>query len=263
MITSLNSLRGFYGEGALPGTTSRRFFAGDRAIGGPPGPKKQSNISNEKENSMAERSVNKAILVGRLGADAETRFTQNGTPVSRVSLAMNRQWTDSDKQVHEETDWMSIVIWNKENLGHVPDQRHQAVCRRAPANALLRRQGRREAVRHRGRGREPRVARWNRKQQLQRQRWRWERKIRTSSDPGQALEWSPRSRTGARRAGPRKTTMYRFRRVPARRSSPIIGFERSGETLQCVSGVLSAIRPCSFHERRGRGTRAIRQYCRG
>ena len=65
---------------------------------------------------MAERSVNKAILLGRLGSDAETRFTQNGTPVSRVSLAMNRQWTDSDKQVHEETDWMSIVIWNKENL---------------------------------------------------------------------------------------------------------------------------------------------------
>ena len=65
---------------------------------------------------MAERSVNKAILVGRLGADAETRFTQNGTPVSRVSLAMNRQWTDSDKQVHEETDWMSIVIWKKETL---------------------------------------------------------------------------------------------------------------------------------------------------
>jgi single-strand DNA-binding protein len=85
-------------------------------VADPPGPKKQSNIWNEEENSMAERSVNKAILVGRLGADAETRFTQNGTPVSRVSLAMNRQWTDSDKQVHEETDWMSIVIWNKENL---------------------------------------------------------------------------------------------------------------------------------------------------
>ena len=66
--------------------------------------------------SMAERSVNKAILVGRLGADAETRFTQNGTAVSRVSLAMNRQWTDSDNQVHEETDWMSIVIWKKETL---------------------------------------------------------------------------------------------------------------------------------------------------
>lgn len=65
---------------------------------------------------MAERSVNKAILVGRLGGDAETRHTQNGTPVSRVSLAMNRQWTDSEKQVHEGTDWIYIVLWNKESL---------------------------------------------------------------------------------------------------------------------------------------------------
>ena len=65
---------------------------------------------------MAERSVNKAILVGRLGGDAETRHTQNGTPVSRVSLAMNRQWKDSEKQVHEETDWIYIVLWNKESL---------------------------------------------------------------------------------------------------------------------------------------------------
>ena len=65
---------------------------------------------------MAERSVNKAILVGRLGADAETRYTPSGTPVSRVSLAMNRQWTDSDEKVHEDTDWLTIVIWKKENL---------------------------------------------------------------------------------------------------------------------------------------------------
>ena len=65
---------------------------------------------------MAERSVNKAILVGRLGGDAETRHTQNGTAVSRVSLAMNRQWTDSEKKVHEETDWIYIVLWNKESL---------------------------------------------------------------------------------------------------------------------------------------------------
>jgi len=65
---------------------------------------------------MAERSVNKAIVLGRLGGDAETRHTQNGTPVSRFSLAMNRQWTDSDQQVHEETDWIYIVLWNKENL---------------------------------------------------------------------------------------------------------------------------------------------------
>ena len=65
---------------------------------------------------MGERSVNKAILIGRLGSDAETRHTESGTPVSRVSLATNRQWTDSDQQVHEETDWINLVIWNKENL---------------------------------------------------------------------------------------------------------------------------------------------------
>jgi single-strand DNA-binding protein len=109
-------LQGFYGEGVYQGLRSGASSPVIEQLAELPGPKTQSNISNEEENSMAERSVNKAILVGRLGADAETRFTQNGTAVSRVSLAMNRQWTGSDKQVHEETDWMSIVIWKKENL---------------------------------------------------------------------------------------------------------------------------------------------------
>lgn len=65
---------------------------------------------------MSERSVNKAILVGRAGSDAETFYTQSGKPVSRLSLAMNRQWMDSGRQIHEETDWISVVLWNRENL---------------------------------------------------------------------------------------------------------------------------------------------------
>ena len=65
---------------------------------------------------MAERSVNKAVLLGRLGGDAETRHTSNGTPVSRVSLAMNRRWRDKADQIHEDTDWISVVLWNSENL---------------------------------------------------------------------------------------------------------------------------------------------------
>ena len=65
---------------------------------------------------MAERSVNKAIIVGRLGADAETRYTQNGTPVSRVSVAMNRQWKDREEQIHEETDWIPVILWRSERL---------------------------------------------------------------------------------------------------------------------------------------------------
>lgn len=65
---------------------------------------------------MAERSVNKAIIVGRLGADTETRYTQNGTPVSRVSVAMNRQWKDREDQIHEETDWVPLILWRSERL---------------------------------------------------------------------------------------------------------------------------------------------------
>ncbi|SRR5581483_9722567 len=65
---------------------------------------------------MAERSVNKAILVGRLGGDAETRYTQNGTAVSRVSVAMNRQWKDREEQIHEETDWIPVILWRSERL---------------------------------------------------------------------------------------------------------------------------------------------------
>ena len=65
---------------------------------------------------MAERSANKAILVGRLGCDAETRYTQSGTPVFRVSLAMNRQWKDRDDQIQEETDWIQVILWRSERL---------------------------------------------------------------------------------------------------------------------------------------------------
>ena len=67
--------------------------------------------------SMASRSVNKVILVGRLGKDAETRFTPSGVSVSRFTLATSRRW--KDKQTgdwKEETDWHTVVVWQQENL---------------------------------------------------------------------------------------------------------------------------------------------------
>jgi hypothetical protein len=48
MTAFLNSLRGFYGEGALPGTMAQRFFTGDRAMADLPGPKKHANISKRR-----------------------------------------------------------------------------------------------------------------------------------------------------------------------------------------------------------------------
>jgi single-strand DNA-binding protein len=58
-------------------------------------------------------SVNKAILVGNLGRDAEMRFTAGGTPVATVSLATTERYTDRDGQKKEDTQWHRVVIWGK------------------------------------------------------------------------------------------------------------------------------------------------------
>ena len=58
-------------------------------------------------------SVNKAILVGNLGRDAEMRFTASGTPVATVSLATTERFTDREGQRREDTQWHRIVIWGK------------------------------------------------------------------------------------------------------------------------------------------------------
>ena len=58
-------------------------------------------------------SVNKAILVGNLGRDAEMRFTAGGTPVVIDDPATTEKWKDRDGQAKEDTQWHRIVIWGK------------------------------------------------------------------------------------------------------------------------------------------------------
>jgi single-strand DNA-binding protein len=58
--------------------------------------------------------VNKAILVGNLGGDPETRYTQNGTSVVNFSMATNEAWTGKDGQKQERTEWHKIVVWDKQ-----------------------------------------------------------------------------------------------------------------------------------------------------
>lgn len=66
---------------------------------------------------MASRSVNKVILVGHLGRDAETRFTPSGTSLTRFSVATSRRWKDQQSgEWKEETDWHNISLWRSENL---------------------------------------------------------------------------------------------------------------------------------------------------
>jgi single-strand DNA-binding protein len=68
---------------------------------------------------MASRSVNKVILVGHLGRDAETRFTPSGASMTRFSVATNRRWKDQQTgEWKEETDWANVVLWRQENLAN-------------------------------------------------------------------------------------------------------------------------------------------------
>lgn len=66
---------------------------------------------------MANRSVNKVILIGHLGKDAETRFTTSGVSMSRFTLATNRRVKDNQTgEWKDETDWHNVVVWRQENL---------------------------------------------------------------------------------------------------------------------------------------------------
>ena len=68
---------------------------------------------------MASRSVNKVILLGHLGKDAETKFTPGGVARSTFSIATNRRWKDQQSgEWKEETDWHNVILWRSENLAN-------------------------------------------------------------------------------------------------------------------------------------------------
>ena len=59
-------------------------------------------------------SVNKVILVGNLGRDAELRYTPGGAPVATLNLATTEVWNDkASGQKQEKTEWHRIVLWGK------------------------------------------------------------------------------------------------------------------------------------------------------
>lgn len=59
-------------------------------------------------------SVNKAILIGRLGKDPELRYTPSGKAVASFTVATNERWTGQDGQKNESTTWHNIVAWGKQ-----------------------------------------------------------------------------------------------------------------------------------------------------
>lgn len=58
-------------------------------------------------------SVNKVILLGRLGQDPELKYTPGGSAVCNFSLATTEAWTDKQGQKQEKTEWHRVVVWGK------------------------------------------------------------------------------------------------------------------------------------------------------
>jgi len=68
---------------------------------------------NNLEGYPFRMSVNKVILVGRLGQAPEVRYTPSGSAVANFSVATNESWTDKSGQKQERTEWHRVVVWGK------------------------------------------------------------------------------------------------------------------------------------------------------
>lgn len=64
--------------------------------------------------AYAVSSMNKVILIGRLGNDPELKYTPNGTAQAQISLATSEKWKDSDGNQKEKTEWHRIVAWRRQ-----------------------------------------------------------------------------------------------------------------------------------------------------
>lgn len=56
----------------------------------------------------------KVIIIGNLGRDPEMRYTPDGRPVTSLSVATNRRWTNQDGTPVEETAWFRVSVWGKQ-----------------------------------------------------------------------------------------------------------------------------------------------------
>ena len=57
--------------------------------------------------------INKAIIIGNLGADPEIRDTQKGTQVATFNVATTERWKDQSGQQQESTEWHRVVTWSR------------------------------------------------------------------------------------------------------------------------------------------------------
>jgi len=59
------------------------------------------------------RSLNKAMIIGNLGADPEVKVIPSGSRVATFRIATSRRWNDQSGQQQEKTEWHRIVAWDR------------------------------------------------------------------------------------------------------------------------------------------------------
>ncbi len=62
---------------------------------------------------MAGKSVNKVILIGNLGKDPELKYTPQGTPVTKFSLATNERFKNKAGEWQDRAEWHNVVLWQR------------------------------------------------------------------------------------------------------------------------------------------------------
>lgn len=59
-------------------------------------------------------NLNKVMLIGRVGADPEVRYTKSGQAVADLRMATNEYWKDKQGTRQERTEWHSVVLWGQQ-----------------------------------------------------------------------------------------------------------------------------------------------------
>jgi single-strand DNA-binding protein len=62
---------------------------------------------------MIMRGLNKVQLIGNVGGEPESKYTDQGTARTTFTVAVNRQWNDADGQHQQEVEWIPILTWGK------------------------------------------------------------------------------------------------------------------------------------------------------
>jgi single-strand DNA-binding protein len=64
--------------------------------------------------------LNKAMLIGHLGADPELKYTKSGVAVCNFNVATSERWKDKNGEQQEQTEWHHVVVWK--NLAEACNQ---------------------------------------------------------------------------------------------------------------------------------------------